>query len=83
MRKGDKILFYMEMSNEIDFRKTFKVGQYHYGRHRSMFGVWVCDYVSKSSASSSFIGDFRSREEARAYVWKMNGWGVPKAALAR
>ena len=71
------------MNNEIDYRKTFKVGQYHYGRHRHQFGVWVCDHVTKSSASSSFIADFSSREEARAYVWKMNGWGTPKAALAR
>lgn len=73
----------MTQNNDIDFRKTFKVGQYHYGRHRSMFGVWVCDFVSKTAASSSFVADFQTREEARLYVWKMNGWGTPKTALAR
>ena len=73
----------MKANNTIDFRKTCKVGQYHYGRHRSSFGVWVYDFVSKDSASASFVADFRTREEARAYVWKMNGWGMPQKALAR
>lgn len=73
----------MAMNNDIDLRKTYKVGQYHYGRHRNSFGVWVCDFVSKESSSSSFVADFRTREEARAYVWQMNGWGIPKTALAR
>lgn len=60
-----------------------KVGQYFYGRHRSSFGVWVYDYVNEETGASSgqFVGDFRTREEARAYVWKMNGWGTPKTAL--
>ena len=71
------------MNNDIDFRKTYKVGQYHYGRHRRFFGVWVCDSVSKNSASSSFVADFPTREEARLFVWEMNGWGTPKTALAR
>lgn len=73
----------MKTNTDIDFRKTFKVGQYHYGCHRNYYGVWVCDYVSQTSSSSSFVADFRSREEARAFVWKMNGWGTPKTALAR
>lgn len=73
----------MTQNNNIDFRKTYKVGQYHYGRHRSMFGVWVCDFVTENAASSSFVADFQTREEARIYVWKKNGWGVPKTALAR
>ena len=60
-----------------------KVGQYFYGRHRSHFGVWVYDFVSKTAASGNFVADFNTREEARAYVWKMNGWGTPKTALAR
>lgn len=62
-----------------------KVGQYFYGRHRNDFGVWVYDFVDaeKGCASADFVCDFQSREEARAFVWKMNGWGVPKVALAR
>lgn len=62
-----------------------KVGQYFYGRHRSSFGVWVYDYVNEENGFSSgqFVADFHNREDARAYVWKMNGWGTPKTALAR
>ena len=61
-----------------------KVGQYFYGRHRSFFGVWVYDYVSKDGKclSGQFVGDFRTREEAREYVWEKNGWGKPKTKLA-
>lgn len=60
-----------------------KVGQYFYGRHRSSFGVWVYDRVWENGSSGQFIADFQSREEARAFVWKMNGWGTPKTTLAR
>ena len=62
-----------------------KVGQYFYGRHRSSFGVWVYDYVNEENGASSgkFVADFQNREDARAYVWKKNGWGTPKTALAR
>lgn len=62
-----------------------KVGQYFYGRHRNKFGVWIYDFVScdSKSSSGSFVCDFREREEARLFVWKMNGWGVPATALPR
>ena len=60
-----------------------KVGDYFYGRHRNMFGVWVYDTVTENYTSGNFVADFHSREEARAFVWKMNGWGTPKTALAR
>ena len=73
----------MTTANNIDFRKAFKVGMYHYGRHRSSFGVWVCVCVTKDYASSDFVADFGSREDARKFVWKMNGWGSPKITLAR
>ena len=73
----------METGNNIDYRKTYKVGMYHYGRHRSSFGVWVCVCVTKDFASSDFVKDFDTREDARRYVWCMNGWGTPKTALAR
>ncbi len=70
-------------STDIDYRKTCKVGQYLYGRHRNMIGVWVYDQVSKDYTSAAFVRDFSSREEARAYVWTMNGWGTPTKPLAR
>ena len=68
-------------TSNIDFRKTYKVGQYHYGRHRSQFGVWVCNFVTENASSSSFVADFNSREEARQFVWKMNGWEPRKQHL--
>ena len=75
----------MTQGNSTDYRKNIKVGQYFYARHRSSFGVWVYDYVNDEtgSASGDFVADFQTREEARKYVWKMNGWGTPQTALAR
>lgn len=73
----------MIQNNKIDLRSKYRVGQYHYGRHRSSFGVWVCKFVTETTASSTFITDFQTREEARQFVWKMNGWGIPKTTLAR
>ena len=72
----------MTTNNNIDYRKTCKVGQYFYGRHRGSFGVWVYERVWENGASAQFVEDFSSREEARAYVWKMNGWGTPKTPLS-
>ena len=60
-----------------------KVGQYFYAPHRNFYGVWVWDAVYENGASGTFVADFQTREEARAYTWKMNGWGTPKVALAR
>lgn len=57
------------------------LGQYHYAPHRNQYGVWQWTSVSETGACGTFIKDFRSREEAREYVWKMNGWGKPKSKL--
>lgn len=62
-----------------------KVGQYFYGRRRDSYGVWVYDFVSADgkSSSGSLVCLFREREDARTFVWKMNGWGVPATSIAR
>ena len=57
------------------------LGQYHYAPHRNSWGVWVWDYVSETGATGKFVKDFRSKEEAREFVWQMNGWGKPKNKL--
>ena len=57
------------------------LGQYHYAPHRCFWGVWQWTEVSEKGACGTFIKDFRSKEEARNYVWKMNGWGEPKNRL--
>ena len=57
------------------------LGQYYYAPHRRSFGVWQWTEVSETGACGTFIKDFRSKEEAREYVWQMNGWGKPKTKL--
>ena len=57
------------------------LGQYYYALHRRSYGVWQWDWVSEKGASGRFVKDFCTKEEAREYVWKMNGWGQPKTKL--
>ena len=57
------------------------LGQYHYAPHRCFWGVWQWTEVTENGASGTFIKDFRSKEEAREYVWQMNGWGKPSKKL--
>ena len=57
------------------------LGQYHYAPHRNLWGVWVWDYVSETGATGTFVKDFHTKEEAREYVWEMNGWGKPSKKL--
>jgi hypothetical protein len=57
------------------------LGQYYYAPHRRSFGVWQWTEVSENCACGTFIKDFRSKEEAREYVWQMNGWGKPSKKL--
>ena len=57
------------------------LGQYYYSPHRRSWGVWQWDMVSENGATGQFIKDFRTKEEAREFVWKMNGWGKPSKKL--
>ena len=50
------------------------LGNFYYAPHRTQWGVWQWDWVSENGASGKFIKDFRSKEEARAFVWENNGW---------
>ena len=54
------------------------LGQYYYAPHRNCWGVWQYDFVGDNCSSAKFIKDFHSKEDAREYVWQMNGWGKPK-----
>ena len=54
------------------------LGQYYYAPHRNWWGVWQYDMVTENAASGKFIKDFQTKEEARAFVYEMNGWGKPK-----
>ena len=57
------------------------LGQYYYSPHRRSWGVWQWTSVSYNGASGTFVKDFRTKEEAREYVWKQNGWGTPTTKL--
>lgn len=56
-------------------------GQYYYSPHRKSWGVWQWEMVSENGAMGKFIRDFCTKEEAREYVWQMNGWGLPSKKL--
>ena len=55
-----------------------EVGKYKFGRHRSMWGIWMYDWVSETGSSARFIKDVFSYEEAVREVYRLNGWGEPK-----
>ena len=78
-------IFAVEIRAIIDtiISRTMKaiLGQYYYAPHRRSFGVWQWTSVNENGASGTFIKDFRSKEEAREYVWQMNGWGKPSRKL--
>ena len=57
------------------------LGQYYYAPHRTRWGVWQWTEVSENGACGTFITNFGSKEEAREYVWQMNGWGKPSKKL--
>lgn len=50
-----------------------KEGQYTYGRHYRGYGVWQT-IVENGRKSGKFVKDFFSKEEARDFVYLMNGW---------
>ena len=58
-----------------------EIGKYYYAPHRRSYGVWQRDWVSETDVSGRYVKDSQSKEETRKYVWKMNGWGQPKAKL--
>jgi hypothetical protein len=58
---------------------TAKVGTYHFGRHRSNWGIYVYDVVREYGfASAKFVKDVFTYEEAVKTIYALNGWGEPK-----
>ena len=55
-----------------------QVGQYTFGRHRHVWGIWQYDMVSETGSSAVFVKDVYSYEEAVREVYRLNGWGEPK-----
>ena len=75
-----KVIHYICIDKRMITMKAI-LGQYYYAPHRRSFGVWQWTEVSETGACGTFIKDFRSKEEAREYVWQMNGWGKPRTKL--
>ena len=58
-----------------------RLGQYYYAPLRNYWGVWQWTSVSETGAMGTKVTEFFDKEEAREYVWKMNGWGKPSKKL--
>ncbi len=56
-----------------------KVGQYYFGRHRNIWGVWVYDVVDAETGytSGKFIKDCVNYEDAVREMYALNGWRQP------
>ena len=56
-----------------------EVGKYKFGRHYNLWGIWQYDWVSETGASTRFVKDVYSYDEAVREVYRLNGWGEPKS----
>lgn len=57
---------------------TLSVGTYHFGRHRSNWGIWHCEYANNGCTLSRHIKDVFTYEDAVRETYRLNGWGEPK-----
>ena len=55
-----------------------KIGQYHFHRHRSNWGIWMVESINNGVIMSCFIKDVFSYEDAVKETYRLNGWGEPK-----
>lgn len=49
-------------------------GQFYYGPHRSMWGVWRKGADVDGISMDDFIMDFSTKIQAENFVYKANGW---------
>lgn len=55
-----------------------QAGQYKFGRHRNLWGIWQYTHVSECGSSARFIKDVFTYEDAVRETYRLNGWGEPK-----
>ena len=55
-------------------RSNLKDGQLYYAPYRRRWGVWVNHASIGGTAFGEFVRDYDTKEEARQYVFRMNGW---------
>ena len=71
-------VFLLPLYQQKEINMKAQVGQYTFGRHRSLWGIWQWDSVTETGSSAIFIKDVCSYEEAVREVYRLNGWGQPK-----
>ena len=50
-------------------------GKYYYSPHRNKWGVWkVGKKTPKGTLMNDFIMDFSTKQDAKRFVYKMNGY---------
>ena len=54
------------------------VGTYHFGRHRSAWGIWMVESINNGVIMSCFIKDAASYEDAVRETYHLNGRGELK-----
>lgn len=54
-----------------------KEGRFFYARHRIRWGVWKKGKMENGVRMNEFISDFSTQEQAKNFVYKMNGY-TPK-----
>jgi hypothetical protein len=65
------------IKKSTDMAKT--VGTFYFGRHRSMWGIWMVESISSNGIEmDSFVKDVFSYEDAVKETYHLNGWGEPK-----
>ena len=62
---------------------ALQVGKYHFGRHRSNWGIWICTSVENGTTMSAFVKDVFTYEDAVKETYRLNGWGEPKKIYRR
>lgn len=60
-----------------------KVGTYYFGRHRSMWGIWMVESINNGVTMAAFIKDVFTYEDAVKTTYALNGWGEPKRIVRR
>lgn len=59
------------------------VGTYFFGRHRSLWGIWIVESIENGVTMSAYIKDVCSYEDAVMETYRLNGWGEPKRIIKK
>lgn len=60
-----------------------QVGQYTFGRHRNLWGIWRNTQVNENGRSAEFVKDVSTYEDVVREVYRLNGWPEPKKIYRR